>query len=104
MSKPASPLAQARQNAGMSIDDAVFEIRTALPAPFRTSRSGISRLEHKDPSTYDSGDLLVLGVLADAYGLTVAQLSPAAADQLDDLRSLVDGFRNRCSSTVLASV
>lgn len=96
MSKPTSPLTKARNNAGMSLDDALFEIRTALPEPFRTSRSGISRLETKDPTTFDSGDLLVLGVLADAYGVTVADLSPEAADQLDGLRSLIESFRSRC--------
>jgi hypothetical protein len=87
--KNITSLTAARLKAKKTLDDALFIVRTDLPEPLWISRAGISRLEKKDPTTYDGGDLIILGVLADAYQTTVRDISPVAADQLKGLRDLL---------------
>lgn len=98
-------LTAARQKAGMTLDDALVLVRTLLPEPLWISRAGIGRLEKKDPASFDGGDLIVLGVLADAYGTTVRDISPTAADMLKSVREVViAGSRCKVRTAVEAAV
>lgn len=73
----------ARNEAGLSLVDATFELRSYLPKPLWCSIETIRRLE-SPKADENKADTLLIIALANVYGVGVARLlSPVAANELD---------------------
>jgi len=78
----------AREAAGMSLLDAMTEVRGRLPRPMWVTHETIRRYE-QGIMPEDRADPLLVGALAITYKVPVGWLSPAADDQLRDIFELV---------------
>ena len=74
-------LRRAREAAGLTQQDVVFEIRQALPAPMRISQTKLQRLE-SGAIDEDKADAFLLLFLASIYGVDLADLSEPRAEDV----------------------
>lgn len=84
-------MAAARYNAGLSLMDVAFELRRLLPKSMWVSPPTLNRLEHNTPE--DRADPFLVIVLADVYGVPVADLSPLVARDSKRLMGLLRSNR-----------
>lgn len=83
-SPPLPPFArrmlEARNRAGMRLDEASVEARRVLGAEWGPSRETIRRYE-TGKITEDRADAMIVTALAEVYGVSVGELSRAIADR-----------------------
>lgn len=84
-SRMADVLVRAREQSGLRLDDAASRARDTLGNGSGPSRETIRRLE-TGATTEDRADPLIVGALAQVYGVPVETLSPRLAEQLRKLR------------------
>ena len=90
---------QARDEAGLSLMDTVFELRGLLPRSMWISVPTLQRIESEKDET--NVDAFLVCVLAGVYGVSVSDLSEEVADHLDSLRALLKPL-SRCRETSAA--
>lgn len=78
---------QARNNAGMSLSDAMTEVRMRMPRPMWVTDATIGRLEIDRPEA--KADPFLLAVLASVYGVNLSDLSKEAAQHLNTMLDLL---------------
>lgn len=79
---------QARIQAGMSLDDVFYEVRSQLPAVMHVSRATLGRLEKDVPET--KADPFLVQFLCTLYGIPVADVSPSTAEALSHYATIID--------------
>jgi hypothetical protein len=79
---------QARETAGMALDDVLVAVKTELPTVLQASRSTIGRLETITPET--KADPFLVQFLCTLYGVALADVSPVAERALDDYAKVID--------------
>lgn len=89
-------LRKARNDAGMTLADAVFAVRQLLPEPMWISQAALQRLE-TGKIDEDVADPYEVGVLAAVYDVPMSDLSPVALERFKMLADLVER-QLRCSS------
>lgn len=80
-------LAQARDQAGMSYEQAAYQLRDELPRPMWVSLGTIRRMEMK--ADEEQNPLVVLA-LARVYGVSESDLPPTVKAQIGQIRALVE--------------
>lgn len=79
---------KAREAAGLTLADATFVLRARLPNHVRPSLETIRRLETGFTSE-EKADPVIVAALAKAYGRPISELSPIAAEAVEQLRSVL---------------
>lgn len=82
-------LQQARHNAGLSLDDVLFAVRTGLPQPMWISRAKIARWE----KTAHVDDPFMVAFLADLYEVDLQEEFPETCEALAAISDML--FRCR---------
>lgn len=86
---------KAREDAGLSLREVQFRIYDRFGDPLTPSVPTLNRLEH-DADEKTISTMVLTYWLAEIYGVKhVSDLSEFAAEQLDEVRSLLDGL-SRC--------
>ena len=90
---------EARENAGLRLDEASVDARRILGAEWGPSRETIRRYESGMISE-DRADPLVVTALAEIYGVSVAYLSPTVFEQTAEIEKLLRRQRRRSEAEV----
>lgn len=97
---PTNALRDAREAASMTLDDAMHEYRNRMPRPLHISRATVARLEQKDPSRFDAGDLIAAAELAQIYGVKLVDIIPEVADLYASLRRVTHRYASGPSERI----
>jgi len=92
MATKVNPWRAAREDAGYSQLDAVYELRNRLPRRLCPDPARLSRFE---TGGYAKIDAIALAVLAEVYGKKLRDIDPATADELEEIQEAVDSLSRR---------
>lgn len=84
----AATLKNMRNEAGLTLDDALFELRTRLPKPLWISRATLSRIEASDAKVYEN--LMTVSVLVGIYGQSIDELGEEVGEHFNTVYDLLE--------------